>query len=328
MDYPLTRNIACCASQCSDLPALGEVRDGTIFQVPAFVGRLVGGCLRKNGRGWGVFLQVRQTRQRREAEPDGQGGEDDAPRRPFQRAHGQGRRNRTIHEVHDRCDPDRAQLRPSRGAYPRATLPHQCLLRPRMIVQGGQELLPVHLDIIEQTGYRVKLARVKGFRLGRIPPINRRPLTSPNAGRSTALSSDSCEETAGGGPKSRARQLRKHATPPEHLLWYALRCLKPLGLHFRRQPSIGPYFPDFACHRSKLVVELDGSQHSVGEAHDAKRTMYLNSRGYQVLRFWNGDVLKNRDGVVEIILDAARKPPTRNIAHFARNVPTSPRWGR
>lgn len=100
-------------------------------------------------------------------------------------------------------------------------------------------------------------------------------------------------------------------------------CLKPLGLHFRRQPSIGPYFPDFACHRSKIVVELDGSQHSVGEAvqYDAKRTAYLNSRGYRVLRFWNGDVLKNRDGVVEIILAAARTyrqsiavplpPPTR-----------------
>jgi very-short-patch-repair endonuclease len=94
-------------------------------------------------------------------------------------------------------------------------------------------------------------------------------------------------------------------------------------LHFRRQPSIGPYFPDFACHRSKLVVELDGSQHSVGEAvqYDAKRTAYLNSRGYRVLRFGNGDVLENRDGVVEIILRAARAyrqsvaiplpPPTR-----------------
>jgi len=144
--------------------------------------------------------------------------------------------------------------------------------------------------------------------MARLPPINRRPFTSPNAGRSPALSSDSCEETAGGGPLARARKLRKNATDAEQRMWYALRVLKPLGLHFRRQPSIGPYFPDFACHRSKLVVELDGSQHSVSEAvqYDAKRTAYLNSRGYRVLRFWNGDVLENRDGVVEMIIAAAK----------------------
>jgi very-short-patch-repair endonuclease len=102
--------------------------------------------------------------------------------------------------------------------------------------------------------------------------------------------------------------LRKAATPPEQLLWYSLRLLKPLGLHFRRQPPIGPYFPDFACHRSKIVVELDGSQHAEGAAveYDANRTAYLNSRGYRVLRFWNSDVLENRDGVVEIILAAAK----------------------
>lgn len=144
--------------------------------------------------------------------------------------------------------------------------------------------------------------------MSRIPPINRHPFTSPNAGRSTALSSESCEETAGGGAKSRARQLRKRATPPEQLLWYSLRLLKPLGLHFRRQAPIGPYFPDFACHRSKIVVELDGSQHAEGAAveYDMQRTAYLNSRGYRVLRFWNSDVLENRDGVVEIIIATAK----------------------
>jgi very-short-patch-repair endonuclease len=127
--------------------------------------------------------------------------------------------------------------------------------------------------------------------------------------------------------------LRKSATPPEQLLWYSLRLLKPLGLHFRRQPPIGPYFPDFVCHRSKLVVELDGSQHAEGAAveYDAQRTAYLNSRGYHVLRFWNGDVLENRDGVVEIILAAAKFPPpapSDPALSAGSDGATSPRWGR
>jgi very-short-patch-repair endonuclease len=145
--------------------------------------------------------------------------------------------------------------------------------------------------------------------MGRIPPINRRPFTSPNAGRSPALSSEACEEAAGGGT-ARARKLRKNPTDAEQRMWYALRLLKPLGMHFRRQPPIGPYFPDFACHRSKLVVELDGSQHAEDAAvqYDAQRTAFLNSRGYRVLRFWNSDVLENRDCVVEIIITAAKPP--------------------
>lgn len=148
---------------------------------------------------------------------------------------------------------------------------------------------------------------------GRVPPINRRPFTSPNAGRSPTLSSDSCKEAAGGGPLARARALRKTSTDAEQRLWYALRMLKPRGLHFRRQAPVGPYFADFACHRSKLIIELDGSQHANGGApeYDAQRTKFLNSPGYRVLRFWNCDVTQNCDGVVEIVLAAVRKPPTR-----------------
>ncbi|MBV9550215.1 MAG: endonuclease domain-containing protein [Alphaproteobacteria bacterium] len=152
--------------------------------------------------------------------------------------------------------------------------------------------------------------------MGRLPPINRRPFTSPNAGRSPPLSSESCEEVAGGGPIARARWLRKNPTEAERRLWHALRLLKPLGLHFRRQPPIGPYFADFACHRSRLVVELDGSQHTESAAieYDARRTAYLNRRGYRVLRFWNSEILSGGDRIVEIIIAAARKPPTRPAA--------------
>jgi very-short-patch-repair endonuclease len=66
------------------------------------------------------------------------------------------------------------------------------------------------------------------------------------------------------------------------------------------------------CHRSKIVVELDGWQHAEHAVvqHDADRTAFLNSCGYRVLRFWNSDVLENRDGVIDIIVAAIKEPPT------------------
>jgi len=101
----------------------------------------------------------------------------------------------------------------------------------------------------------------------------------------------------------RARALRANPTDFERRLWYALRAMKGAGLHFRRQPPIGRYYPDFACHRAKLIVELDGSQHGEEEqrVHDAVRTAFLESRGYRVMRFWNGELIENFDGVVEFI---------------------------
>jgi len=92
------------------------------------------------------------------------------------------------------------------------------------------------------------------------------------------------------------------------------RSLKPLGIHFRRQAPVGIYIADFAWHAGKLVVELDGSQHAdARRAYDAKRTEWLQSQGYRVLRFWNNDVLKTPRSVGEAILIAARESgPTPN----------------
>jgi very-short-patch-repair endonuclease len=62
-----------------------------------------------------------------------------------------------------------------------------------------------------------------------------------------------------------------------------------------------------------LSSNSTGSHHADDSVvrYDAERTAFLNSRGYRVFRFWNSDVLENCDGVVEIILAAAKKPPTR-----------------
>jgi very-short-patch-repair endonuclease len=109
--------------------------------------------------------------------------------------------------------------------------------------------------------------------------------------------------------RSQARALRKRPTDAERKLWLLLRSLKSLGLHFRRQAPIGKFVADFACHSEKLVVELDGSQHvDERRAYDERRTQWLQSQGYQVLRFWNNDVLKSPRSVGEAILAAAKNP--------------------
>ena len=102
----------------------------------------------------------------------------------------------------------------------------------------------------------------------------------------------------------RARSLRKNATDAERLLWRTLRQFKQAGLHFRRQVPIGYYIADYACHRAKIIVELDGSQHGEddGVKYDLERTAFLEARGYRVLRFWNGEVLADPETIAEFIL--------------------------
>jgi len=149
-------------------------------------------------------------------------------------------------------------------------------------------------------------------------PINRRIFRSEFAEASTSPSPGgrSPQGNGWGTPVERARHLRKHATPAERVLWRALRLLRPSGFHFRRQAPFGRYIADFACHRASLIVELDGAQHGNSDdiVHDAKRTVFLNGRGYTVLRFWNHEVLRNCDAVVEAILREA--PPPENASRF------------
>ena len=102
---------------------------------------------------------------------------------------------------------------------------------------------------------------------------------------------------------SRARQLRANPTEAEKRLWQALRDKQLDGHRFRRQASIGPYIADFVCFERRLVVEVDGGQHT-DDTGDVKRTSWLESQGFRVLRFWNNEVLENREGVLERISGA------------------------
>jgi very-short-patch-repair endonuclease len=100
---------------------------------------------------------------------------------------------------------------------------------------------------------------------------------------------------------NRARLLRKHMTDAEQALWQRIR-LNQLQVKFRRQTPIGSYFVDFYCHEFGLVVELDGSQHIDQVEYDEARTLYLQSLGLRVIRFWNNDVLLNIETVLEEIM--------------------------
>ena len=98
-----------------------------------------------------------------------------------------------------------------------------------------------------------------------------------------------------------SQKLRKTMTKEERHLWYDF--LKSYPIQFRRQYCIGIYIVDFYCYKSKLVIELDGSQHCLPDVadHDMKRTRYLEEQGCCVIRYSNRDIQQKFRGVCEHI---------------------------
>jgi very-short-patch-repair endonuclease len=94
-------------------------------------------------------------------------------------------------------------------------------------------------------------------------------------------------------------------TDAERRLWACLRGRRLEAYKFRRQHQLGRFIVDFACIEYRLVIEADGGQHSENEA-DERRTAWLEREGWQVLRFWNNEILTNSEGVQEMILEALR----------------------
>ena len=103
--------------------------------------------------------------------------------------------------------------------------------------------------------------------------------------------------------KTVSRQLRKNMTNAEKVLWQKLRLKQLNGYKFRRQCPIGSYIVDFVCFDKKLIIELDGSQHADQVVYDLKRTQWLESQGFEVLRFWNNQVLNEIESVMNLILN-------------------------
>ncbi|MDX8535845.1 endonuclease domain-containing protein [Mesorhizobium sp. VK25A] len=107
--------------------------------------------------------------------------------------------------------------------------------------------------------------------------------------------------------RANARSMRKVMTDAELKLWNELRAHRLMGLGFRRQFPIASYIVDFACPQKKLIVEVDGSQHSDADSADADevRTKRLEQDCWIVLRFWNGDVIRDIDNVCQHIVIVA-----------------------
>jgi len=112
-----------------------------------------------------------------------------------------------------------------------------------------------------------------------------------------------------------ARRLRRDATSAESRLWARLRSRAIDGFKFVRQEPIGRYVVDFVCRERRLIVEVDGGQH-VDSERDIVRDRWLHEHNYRILRFWNNDVLRNMEGVLEVIAGAlgAETPPHPVVA--------------
>ncbi len=116
-----------------------------------------------------------------------------------------------------------------------------------------------------------------------------------------------------------ARELRKNMTDAERRLWSRLRRRQFAECKFRKQAPIGTYIVDFVCFERKLIVELDGGQHVLRSLEDERRTAWLNSQGFRVLRYWNHDVFEDIDTMLEAIWSALHaadgEPPTLALPH-------------
>jgi very-short-patch-repair endonuclease len=106
------------------------------------------------------------------------------------------------------------------------------------------------------------------------------------------------------------KQLRTNQTDAESVLWYNLRAKRFCNFKFRRQVQIKEYIVDFICHECKLIIELDGGQHNevTAQEKDIVRTKVLESEGFNVIRFWNHEVLKNLAVVLDRIFMTLTTP--------------------
>jgi len=131
---------------------------------------------------------------------------------------------------------------------------------------------------------------------------------------------------------ARARQLRRDMSEPEVMLWSRLKRLRPFGYPFRRQHPLHGYYLDFVCLSRRLVVEVDGWQHSDERhaEHDFVRDRVLQRAGFSVMRFQTSEVRRNLSGVVDRIIGELGRPAPRSGPDFptlAASPPVPPQGG-
>ncbi|QLB14145.1 hypothetical protein A6B39_01105 [Mannheimia granulomatis] len=128
--------------------------------------------------------------------------------------------------------------------------------------------------------------------------------------------------------RKNAKHLRSNMTEAEWALWYHLRAKRFCGVKFYRQKLVGRYIADFLSFSPRLIIELDGSQHAEQIEYDRIRSEYLEEQQFTVIRFWNDEVLRNIDMVLDVIFSAIHEnipSPSENPNGFS---PPSPASGR
>lgn len=129
--------------------------------------------------------------------------------------------------------------------------------------------------------------------------------------------------------RQRAKELRKNLTAAEDILWFYLRAKRFLGFKFKRQVPIGRYIADFVCFEQKLIIELDGSQHLQAKSikDDLKRDEFFEVQNFKVLRFYNDEIYKNLEKVLETVylgltvFDYKRHLDCRDLLNYEPPLP-------
>ena len=149
----------------------------------------------------------------------------------------------------------------------------------------------------------------KGIREG--PDSKRGRFRSPSPPGRGVRGEGSSEHRTALDPKylDFVRKLRQEQTDAEQLMWLMLRDRRLLDLKFRRQHPVEPYVVDFYCHELRLAIELDGGQHNEPKTRrkDKLRTQFLENQGIRVLRFWDHEVLKETEAVLEAVCFVVEK---------------------
>jgi very-short-patch-repair endonuclease len=110
-----------------------------------------------------------------------------------------------------------------------------------------------------------------------------------------------------------AKDLRSNQTDCENILWNNIRAKRLNNIKFRRQVPIGKYIVDFINLHTKLIIELDGSQHIEEKniEYDNIRKNFLNKNGYTIIRFFNNEIIENLDNVLNVIVEEYEKLVTK-----------------
>ena len=124
-----------------------------------------------------------------------------------------------------------------------------------------------------------------------------------------------------------AKTMRSEPTPAEEALWKLLRDRRFAGHKFRRQVPIGEYIADFICFAARLIVEADGSQHGES-ATDPARDVWFVAQGFRVRRFWNHEILRERQSVMETLwADVSETNPSSGLRPPSPAGGEGVRWG-